>query len=64
MGKHFNTEGHMGLQDVKIHIEDFIHCNPESRRAQTLRNLIEKNWMFKLQTQIPEGLNLIDAPTY
>ena len=53
-----------GLADMEIHIVDFIHCTPESERAKKLRHTIEKNWIFRLKTQIPDGLNLIDAPIY
>ena len=62
IGKHFNTNKHGGLDDVQIHIVDFIHCSPESSRAAILRNIIEKKWIFRLRTQCPEGLNLIDVP--
>ena len=64
MGKHFNTEGHHGLQDVEVHIVDFIHLHPHSKGAEVLRNKIENNWMYRLRTVIPAGLNLIDAPIY
>ena len=64
IGQHFNSTGHEGLSDMVIHIVDFIHCSPESESARKLRNTIEKNWIFRLRTQTPEGLNLIDAPSY
>ena len=64
MGLHFNSSGHRGLADVEIMILDFIHCSPNSTSAQKLRNTIEWNWMFKLRTQVPFGMNLIDAPIY
>ena len=64
IGRHFNSPGHRGLLDVEIHIVDFIHCAPESENARKLRFGIEKNWIFRLRTLIPEGLNLIDAPIY
>ena len=64
IGYHFNTQGHRGLEDVEIHVVDFIHCTPESTKAQQLRNLIEKNWIYRLRTMVPLGLNLIDAPIY
>ena len=64
IGAHFNSTGHHGLIDVEISIVDFIHCSPESERARKLRHFIEKNWIFRLRTLIPDGLNLIDAPVY
>ena len=33
IGKHFNQPGHKGLEDVEIHILDFIHNHPMGRRA-------------------------------
>ena len=64
IGKHFNSADHRGLDDVEIFVVDFIHCSPESEIARKLRHMIEKNWIFRLRTQIPDGLNLIDAPVY
>ena len=64
IGQHFNSPGHRGLLDLEMHIVDFIHCAPESEIARRLRYGIEKNWIFRLRTLIPEGLNLIDAPVY
>ena len=59
IAQHFNENGHRGLTDVEIHIKDFIHCTPESERAKKLRHAIEKNWIFRLRTQIPDVLDLI-----
>ena len=64
IAQHFNSTDHQGLADVEIHIVDFVHCNPESERAKKLRHTIEKNWIFRLKSQTPDGLNLIDAPVY
>ena len=64
IGKHFNTNGHQGLEDVQINVVDFIHSNRKSLRAALLRNVIEKNWIFRLRTQSPDGLNLIVAPSF
>ena len=64
MGAHFNSNGHQGLKDVEVHIVEFIHRAPRTDYAQTLRNKIERNWMLKLKTQVPYGLNLIDAPNF
>ena len=64
IGTHFNSNQHKGLEDVEIYVVDFIHCSPESGIARKLRHTIEKNWIFRLRTLIPDGLNLIDAPIY
>ena len=60
IGRHFNTNGHRGLEDVEIHILDFIHAYPEGRKARYLRNLIEYNWIQRLHTNAPTGLNIMD----
>ena len=57
---HFNSNGHCGEQDMTIHILDFIYEHPESKRAQSLRNTIEYNWIQKLHSQSPWGLNTLD----
>ena len=64
MGRHFNTLDHRGLEDVEIHIVDFIHITPDSAPALKVRNVVEKNWIYRLKTMVPFGLNLIDAPIY
>ncbi len=58
VSRHFNSPGHNGLTDVEIHIVDFIHAKPRSNRAHTLRDTIETNWIHRLRTQAPIGLNL------
>ena len=62
MGCHFNTLDHHGLEDVEIHIVDFIHITPDS--AQRVRHVVQKNWIYRLKTMILFGLNLIDAAIY
>ena len=64
IGAHYNSDGHQGLKDVDVHIVEFINKNPHSDYAQKLRNKLERNWMLKLRTQVPHGLNLIDAPNF
>ena len=60
IGRHFNLPDHKGLADVEIHILDFIHADPSSRRAKYLRDLIEFNWIQRLHTNAPMGLNVMD----
>ena len=60
LGYHFNTNGHKGLQDVEIHILDFIFQPPDSPTAEHLRDNIEHHWMHKLRSIAPKGLNTID----
>ncbi len=58
VSKHFSKPDHKGLRDVEIHIVDFIHAKPRSTRAKKLRDLIETNWIHRLRTQAPIGLNI------
>ena len=60
IGKHFNQPDHRGLEDVEIHILDFIHAHPASNKAKYLRDLVEFNWIQRLHTGAPVGLNLMD----
>ena len=57
---HFNTNGHSGKHDMKVYILDFIYTHPESKRAKSLRNTIETNWIQRLNTQSPIGMNILD----
>ena len=56
---HFNTLNH-SVDDMKVYILDFIYSHPESKRANTLRLMIEYNWIQRLQSQSPNGMNILD----
>ena len=60
IGKHFNFPDHKGLDDVEIHIVDFIHAHPLSPRSRHLRDLIEFNWIQRMHSNAPLGLNTMD----
>ena len=62
VAKHFNTPNHSGIEDVKIHILDFIHLGPYTDEGQYVRNHIEMNWVHRLRTQQPLGMNTLDTP--
>ena len=57
---HFNSDNHCGTDDMKVYILDFIYEHPDSKRAGSLRNTIEFNWIQTLRTQAPYGLNTMD----
>ena len=61
MGRHFNLPGHHGMQDMKIHILDFIYAAPKSTHGLTLKLQIEFNWIERLRTMLPLGLNTKDG---
>ena len=58
VGKHFNLTNHGGIDDIEIHIIDFIHAHPSSVNASHIRRKIEKNWQQRLKTNAPQGLNI------
>ena len=60
VGRHYNSQRHGGLRDVRIYILDFIPAHPESVSAAQMRDSVEKKWIFRLRSQVPIGLNLFD----
>ena len=48
-------------KDMKVYILDYVYEHPESKRALKLRHLIEFNWIYRLGTQAPRGLNTMDS---
>ena len=60
IGRHFNLENHHRVKDIKITVLDFIHAHPKSKFALTLRLRIEFNWIQRLRTMLPLGLNTKD----
>ena len=58
---HFNTNKHEGLNDVKIYVLDFIHAKPDTAKGKYLLDKIELNWIHKLKTSAPLGLNTMDS---
>ena len=64
VARHFNQPGHDGINNVKIHILDFIYLNPtvDIKRSAYIRDHVEMNWIHRLHTQQPLGMNTMDAP--
>jgi hypothetical protein len=60
IGGHYNSANHKGLDDVTIHVVDFISLPPDSIRGKALRDKIELNWIHRLSTVLPNGLNSMD----
>ena len=58
---HFNQKDHSGIHDIKIYIVDFIFKHPDSKRAGILRNKIEFNWIHRLHSSAPTGMNVLGA---
>jgi hypothetical protein len=60
VGLHFAQTNHNGKSDVKIKVLDFINLHPCSPQAKQLRLKVEKNWIHKLRTPAPQGMNMMD----
>ena len=56
---HFNG-AKCTIDNIQVHITDFIYEHPESKRAKSLRLTLEHNWVSRLRTQAPNGLNTLD----
>ncbi len=58
--KHFNGINHHGVEDLELHILDFIHVAPNSEFGKILRDEIEFHWIQRLHSQLPHGINTMD----
>ena len=63
VARHFNLLGHRFDPPLKVFILEFIKCHPESARAAIWRNESELAWMIRLNSFIPNGLNLQEGRT-
>ena len=45
---------------IRVHILEFIRAPPSSVKSQELRDMIERKWITRLNTLVPQGLNLQD----
>ena len=48
IARHFNSCYDKGLDDVFIHIVNFIYAAPDSAKGKYLRDLLEFNWIQRL----------------
>ena len=60
IASHFNSGHHWGLDDISIFVVDFIHAALHTEKAKYLRDLVEYNWIQRLHTNTPSGLNVMD----
>ena len=58
---HFNQAGCTDIQNIKVYILDFVYEHPESKPANKLRKNIEWNWIQRLRTTIPLGMNIMES---
>ena len=60
LGVHFNQPGHPKLDAVEIFVLKFIKASPDSLRAKALRDKYELQWIHRLRSALPHGLNSMD----
>ena len=61
VARHFNTGSHRGIDDVQIHILTLINNDVKKEETKGIRLRTEFDWIHRLRTQIPLGLNTIDT---
>ena len=61
VSRHFNRNGHRGLEDVEIHVLDFIHLSITKNATLDIRLGREFDWIHRLHCTIPKGLNSLDG---
>ena len=60
IGRHFSANHHQGINDVLIHVLEFIQSPPESPASQRIRDETERKWIHRLASIAPLGLNSAD----
>jgi hypothetical protein len=60
VGKHFSRSDHKIIDDVEIHVLEFIKKPPKREEAKLIRDRVEKRWIHLLRIPAPEGLNIED----
>ena len=60
VSRHYTRSDHDGIENMIIHILDFIPAHPDSKSATELRNRCERKWIFRLRSIVPNGLNISD----
>ena len=54
---HFNQPDHHGVEDFRINVLDSIHMASNTAETKKLRLKVEQNWIHRLKTVFPDGLN-------
>jgi hypothetical protein len=60
VGKHFSQLDHHDIDDMEIHVLEFVSKPPRSQAAEQIRDRVEKRWIHLLRTPAPGGLNIED----
>ena len=59
LGSHFTSTNHQVLNNVKIHVLDFILLPPKGEKSRKLHDSIVVDWIHHLSTGLPCGLNTL-----
>ena len=57
---HFNNADHIGIEDIKIQVLDYIFLDSKNKKAIDLRLKIESAWIHRLGSSFPDGLNYLE----
>ena len=60
LGTHFGKPGHPDIDVLEIFILKFIKSPPDSSHAKSLRDFHELQWIHRLKSSLPFGLNSMD----
>ena len=61
IGRHFSKVPHnRDPSKVKVHVLSFITHPPDSRTALNMQLRFELDWIHRLRTTLPRGLNAMD----
>ncbi len=60
IGRHFNSAKHHGIDDMELHVLDFIYSPAEADFSLDIRLQIEFQWIHAMHTMAPHGLNMKD----
>ena len=60
VGRHFNELGHKGIDNINTYVLQFGKEHPDSDLSLTHRLQLEQNWISRLRTKSPDGLNVFN----
>jgi hypothetical protein len=60
VGKHFSKSDHKSIDDMEIHVLEFIKKPAKSEAAKIIRDRVEKRWIHLLRTPAQGGLYIED----
>ena len=60
LGSHFGRRNHPSTEVLEIYVLKFIKNAPDSQSGQIERDIHETQWIHRLKTSLPFGLNSMD----